>query len=203
MPENPGNTALLTALCIFPRHQYYRLDVVRIRELVHRLDLLGDVPPVRQELEVPRQGLRVAGDVDHFRRCHLADGRQEFFRGARSRRVHHDDVDLFAGGRHVGDEAGRVARIKLDVLDIVPPCVGLRVPDGGLVEFDADDPLRAPRGGDDADGPGAAVRVEERLVAREAGEVHRRIVEDLGLLRVDLVKRTRRDAERTAAESSM
>ena len=109
----------------------------------HRLDLLGDVPSVRQELEVPRQGLRVAGDVDHLRRRHFADGRQELFGGTGPRRVHHDDVDLFAGRRHLGDEAGRVARVEFDVFDLVPPRVGLRVPDGGLVEFDADDPLRA------------------------------------------------------------
>ena len=30
MPEKPGNTALLTALCVFPWHQYYRLDVARV-----------------------------------------------------------------------------------------------------------------------------------------------------------------------------
>lgn len=164
--------------------------MLRVWKHVHRLDLLGDVPPVRQEPEVPCQGLRVAGDIDDLRRRHFADGGQEFFRGARSRRVHHDDVDLLAGRRHLGDEAGRVARIEFDVFDPVPPCVGLRVPDGGLVEFDADDPLRAPGGGDDADGPGAAVRVEECLVACEPREVHRRVVQDLGLLRVDLVEGT-------------
>ena len=174
--------------------------MLRVGEHVHRLDLLGDVPSVRQEPEVSCQGLRVAGDVDHLRRRHLADGGQKLFGGTRPRRVHHDDVDFFAGRRHVSDEAGRVARVKLDILDVVPPCVGLRVPDGGLVQLDADDPLRALRGGNDADSPGAAVGIKKGFIARETREVHRRIVEDLGLLRVDLVEGTRGDAEGAAAE---
>ena len=63
--------------------------MVRVRKEVHHHEPLDGVLRA-QNLEVPGQGLGVAGDVEYDRRRHLEQSRTRFHVQARAGRVHDD-----------------------------------------------------------------------------------------------------------------
>lgn len=176
-----------------------RLHMVRVREHVDGLDLFDAVAALCEEEQVAGERFRVAGDVDDARRRERDGGGEERLVAARARRVHQEHVAALAVLRHVHHEFARVGADEADVFHVVQLGVGDGVAHGVAVDLHAEH-LPGGFGGDHADRADAAVRVDDGLPAGQPGEFHRLAVEHLGLRRVDLVKRLRRNAELQPAE---
>ena len=176
-----------------------RLDVLRPGEHVHGPDAADAVAARGQHLQIPRQGLRVAGDVDHPVGGGLQQGLEKALIAAGAGRVEEDHVRPVAVPHHVLHIFPRVPRGEPAVFDAVCPGVCDGVPHRVPVELHADD-LSGPAACCDADGADAAVGVQHRLRARQGGKVHRRLIEHLGLHGIDLVEGAGGDAEDVAAE---
>lgn len=179
--------------------QTHNFDMVRVREHVDGLDLFDAVAALCEEEQVAGERFRVAGDVDDARRRERDGGGEERLVAARARRVHQEHVAALAVLRHVHHEFARVGADEADVFHVVQLGVGDGVAHGVAVDLHAEH-LPGGSGGDHADRADAAVRVDDGLPTGQPGEFHRLAVEHLGLRRVDLVKRLRRNAELQPAE---
>lgn len=177
----------------------YRLNMLRAGEHVHGRGAQGPEPVLGQVGEVAGEGGGIAGDVHHALGRKRADGAQEVLVAAAAGRVHEEHVERLPRFGHAQQEAARVCAVELRVADAVPARVPRRILYGGRVELHADQARAAVRG-TQPDGADAAIGVQDRLRPLEAGVVQGARIEALGLLRIDLIKGLRRDAERLAAE---
>ena len=175
------------------------LDMPRMRKHVHRLHLFHPVAVFAKKAEVARQRLGVAGDIDDPLRRKGGRAFEERQIAARARRVHEQNVDPVARFCRLGHEAARVGAKEARVGGVVQLCVLLGVAHGVGVELHADHPLGL-FGGAKADCADAAIGVQHRFAAGQRGIFDRLAVEHLGLHRVDLIKRPRRDPKAAAAQ---
>jgi len=173
--------------------------MLRSREHVHCGGAGGAVTQGGEPLHVPAQGCRVTGDVHHPVRGHLRDGGDDLLAETLPGRVHRHHLGAeairFQPRRHVR----RVAGEELGVLDPVPLCVLLGVPDGLGDELRADDPLRLRRHAE-GDGPHAAVQIQYRLLSRQTGKLDGLAVQHLRLVPVHLIEGGHRQLERQSPE---
>ena len=168
-------------------------------EEVGRLGGLEGVAPLGEQLHVPGQGGRVAGDVDQAAGGHVGDGLDDRQGQALPGRVHGDDLRAQApGGQGLGGFAG-VGAEEFRVRDAVAQGVGLGVLDGGGDHLRPDGP-GGPAGQVQGDGADAAVEVQHGLPPRQPRQVQDPAVEDLCLVPVHLVKGGHRQAEGQPAQ---
>ena len=133
-----------------------RLDVVGVgKEVVHFER--GEIVPVRQGAYVPRQGRRVARDVEDDSGGDLPDPRQRAFRKARRRRVQNQRVEP-----PFRPERFHARADDPHVPGGVFPDVPAQLPERPRLPFDRDDlPDRGRQG--EREIPGARVEVEQAL----------------------------------------
>ena len=157
------------------------------------------IPLLPQQLHVPCQGGRVAGDVHQALGGHLDDGLDHLRRDALPGRVHADHVRADAPlGQGQGGLAG-VGAEELRVVHPVPGGVGPGVLHCGGDHLRPDGPLCLP-GHAQGDGADAAVQIQHRLLPGEPRKVQGPAVENLRLVPVHLVKRRHLQPEGQAAE---
>lgn len=169
-------------------------------EHIDGLDFLGFVAELLEDGEVAGEAGGVAGDVDDAVGLHVGEGLKDGLGAAGARWVDDDDIGahaLLVKARH---DFGRIANDEFCVADVVVARVLLRIEDGGLDDLDAVD-LAGFLREEQRDRAGAAVGVDDGLLALEVRELQRLVVEDFGLLRVDLEEGTRRDVEGQAADA--
>lgn len=169
-------------------------------EHIDGLDFLGLVAELLEDGKVAGEAGGVAGDVDDAVGLHVGEGLENGLGAAGARRVDDDDIGahaLLVKARH---DFGRIANDEFCVADVVVARVLLRIEDGGLDDLDAVD-LAGFLREEQRDRAGAAVGVDDGLLALEVRELQRLVVEDFGLLRVDLEEGTRRDVEGQAADA--
>ena len=159
--------------------------MTRPAEQVHPHRFLSPIPQLGEPLQVPRQGGRVAGDVDHTAGRHGADGVDDVGRQPLPRRVHAHHVRADAPLFQVGGGFAGVGADKFHVAHAVLLGVGPGVLDGRRHDLRADDLFR-PLCHHQTDGARAAVQVHHRLVARQSGELQGTVVQHLRLVSVDL-----------------
>lgn len=169
-------------------------------EHVDGLDFLGFVAELLEDGEVAGEAGGVAGDVDDAVGLHVGEGLEDGLGAASARRVDDDDIGAHALLVEARHDFGRVADDKFGVADIVVARILLRVEDGGLDDLDAVD-LAGFLREEQRDRAGATVGVDDGLLALEVRELQRLVVEDFGLLRVDLEEGARRDMEGQAADA--
>ena len=167
------------------RDQGNGLDVRGHREHVDGLDFLGFVAELLEDGEVAGEAGGVAGDVDDAVGLHVGEGLEDGLGAAGARWVDDDDIGAHALLVETRHDFGRVADDKFGVADVVVARVLLRIEDGGLDDLDAVD-LAGFLREEQRDRAGAAVGVDDGLLALEIREFQRLVVEDFGLLRVDL-----------------
>lgn len=170
------------------------------REHVDGLDFLGFVAELLEDGEVAGEAGGVAGDVDDAVGLHVGEGLEDGLGAAGARRVDDDDIGAHALLVEARHDFGRVADDKFGVADIVVARILLRIEDGGLDDLDAVD-LTGFLREEQRDRTGAAVGIDDSLLALEVREFQRLVVEDFGLLRVDLEEGARRDVEGQAADA--
>lgn len=166
-------------------NQRDRLYVRGHGEHVDGLDFLGFVAELLEDGEVAGEAGGVAGDVDDAVGVHVGEGLEDSLGAAGARRVDDDDIGahaLFVEARH---DFCRIADDELSVADVVVAGVLLCVEDGRLDDLDAVD-LAGFLREEQRDRAGAAVGVDDGLLALEVREFQRLVVKDFGLLRVDL-----------------
>ena len=169
-------------------------------EHIHRLHLPHLISPLGQGVKIPRQRLGVAGDIDHAGGCQLQEAVEELAAAARAGRIGDHHVGGLPLGGHGLHELPRVGGVEGCVRDAVAPGVVHSVCHRVAVDLHADDLLG--RGGHgQSDGAGAAVGVDDRLLARQGGEFLGLSVQNFGLDGVDLVEGAGADAEVQPAES--
>lgn len=179
--------------------KYYRLHMGGPGKHVHGHGLFRAVARLMQTADVPGQGRRVTGDIDHPGGGHIGDGVADFGGEAFAGRVHTDHVGAEPLHGQVLGRRARVAAEKIRIGDAVPGGVGLGVGDGGGNDLRTDDLARAP-GHDQRDGTDTAVEVQHQLVPGESGKRQGLFIEDLCLVPIHLVEGGDRDAEGEAAE---
>ena len=153
-----------------------------------------------EQLHVPRQSRRVAGDVDHPVRRHFRHGVDDVPAQALARRVQHDHVGPGPFRRQGFGGFSRVGAEKPGVFDAVAAGIVLRVPDGRLHQLHTNDGFCLPRKAQ-GDGAGTAVEVQNRFRAVKSGGGEGFAVEHLRLVAVDLIKGAGRDAEPQSAQN--
>ena len=173
--------------------------MLRVGEHIHGLELLHPVTALGKKREIPRQRLRIAGDVDDLFRGAAEERAQKALVAACAGRVEEHEVGPHPVARHLLHVRARVPGREPAVFDAVQARVRDRVRHRVAVELHADD-LSGMGAGCDADGTDAAVGVQHGLRPGQPGKVHRCAVELLGLDGVDLIKRAGRDAEAVRAE---
>lgn len=166
-------------------NQRDRLYVRGHREHVDGLDFLGFVAELLEDGEVAGEAGGVAGDVDDAVGLHVGEGLEDGLGAAGARRVDDDDIGAHALLVEARHDLGRIADDEFGIADIVVARVLLRVEDGGLDDLDAVD-LTGFLREEQRDRAGAAVGVDDGLLALKVREFQRLVVEDFGLLRVDL-----------------
>lgn len=181
-------------------NQCDRLDVRGHREHVDGLDFLGFVAELLEDGEVAGEAGGVAGDVDDAVGLHVGEGLEDGLGAAGARRVDDDDIGAHALLVEARHDLGRIADDEFGVADVIVARVLLRIEDGGLDDLDAVD-LAGFLREEQRDRAGAAVGVDDGLLALEVRELQRLVVEDFGLLRVDLEEGARRDVEGQAADA--
>ena len=130
--------------------------------------------------DIPGQGARVAGDVDHPPGRHAHDG--VYYRGGKAfaGRVHADHIRTHALRLQAQGGLSRIGAQKAGVSHPVAPGVFHRVLNGRAHHLGAIDQL-GPAGQDQADGPDAAVQVQYSLFPGQARQLQDAVVKDLGL----------------------
>ena len=167
------------------RDQRHGLYMRSHREHVDGLDFLGFVAELLEDGEVAGEAGWIAGDVDDAVGLHVGEGLEDGLGAAGARRVDDDDIGahtLLVEARH---DLGRIAYDEFSVADVVVARVLLRIEDGGLDDLDAVD-LAGFLREEQRDRAGAAVGIDDSLLALEVREFQCLVVEDFGLLRVDL-----------------
>ena len=171
----------------------------RTREQVHGGGPGEPIALLRQQLYIPAQGGRVAGDIDDALRPHPGYGVDDLRGQALSGRVHADHIRVQLLRRQLGGDVSGVAAEKLRILY----AVGRRILPGVFHrrrdDLRTDDLFCLVRHGQ-GDGPGAAVKIQHQLRARKAGVVHRPAVQHLRLVPIHLVKGGNRQPEGMPAE---
>ena len=170
------------------------------RKHIDGLDFLCLVAERFEDGEVTGEAGGVAGDVDDAVGVHVGEGLEDSLGAAGARRVDDDDIGahaLFVEARH---DFCRIADDEFGVADVVVARVLLGVEDGRLDDLDAVDfaGLLSERQRDCA---GAAVGIDDSLLALEVREFQGLVVEDFRLLRIDLEEGARRDVEGQAADA--
>lgn len=181
-------------------NQCDRLDVRGHREHVDGLDFLSFVAELLEDGEVAGEAGGVAGDVDDAVGLHVGEGLEDGLGAAGARRIDDDDIGAHALLVEARHDLGRIADDEFGVADVVVTRVLLRIEDGRLDDLDAVD-LAGFLREEQRDRTGAAVGVDDGLLALEVRELQRLVVEDLSLLRVDLEEGARRDVEGQAADA--
>ena len=166
-----------------------------VREHVHRLHLVQHEALLDQPGEIPGQGLGVAGDIDQPARRHGDQGLQHRLVTALAGRIHHHHIGSHALGVQLGHQLLGLAHVEFGVLYAVESCVATGIADGALHRLDAHH-LGGLASQEQGDGADAAIDVEHRLVAGQLAVFQRLGVEHIGLARVVLEERERRDLER-------
>lgn len=170
------------------------------REHVDGLDFLGFVAELLEDGEVAGETGWVAGDVDDAVGLHVGEGLEDGLGAAGARRVDDDDIGAHALLVEARHDLGRIADDEFGVADVVVTGILLGVEDGRLDDLDAVD-LAGFLREEQRDRTGAAVGIDDSLLALEVRELQRLVVEDLSLLRVDLEEGARRDVEGQAADA--
>lgn len=155
------------------------------REHVDGLDFLGFVAELLEDGEVAGETGWVAGDVDDAVGLHVGEGLEDGLGAAGARRIDDNDIGAHALLVEARHDLGRIADDKFGVADVVVTSILLGVEDGRLDDLDAVD-LAGFLRKEQRDRAGAAVGVDDGLLALEVREFQRLVVEDFGLLRVDL-----------------
>ena len=155
------------------------------REHGDGLDFLGFVAELLEDGEVAGEAGGVAGDIDDAVGLHVGEGLEDGLGAAGARRVDDDDIGAHALLVEARHDLGRVTDNEFGVADVVVARVLLRIEDGGLDDLDAVD-LAGFLREEQRDRAGAAVGVDDGLLTLEVREFQRLVVEDFGLLRVDL-----------------
>ena len=182
------------------RDQRHGLYMRSHREHVDGLDFLGFVAELLEDGEVAGEAGGVAGNVDDAVGVHVGEGLEDRLGAAGARRVDDDDIGAHALLVEARHDLGRVTDNEFGVADVVVARVLLRIEDGGLDDLDAVD-LAGFLREEQRDRAGATVGVDDGLLALEVRELQRLVVEDFGLLRVDLEEGARRDVEGQAADT--
>ena len=128
------------------------------REHVDGLDFLSFVAELLEDGEVAGEAGWIAGDVDDAVGLHVGKGLEDGLGAAGARRVDDNDIGTHALLVEARHDFGRIADDEFGVADVIVARVLLRIEDGGL----------------------------DDLLALEVRELQRLVVEDFGLLRVDL-----------------
>ena len=150
-------------------------------------------------MQIPREGLRIAGDIDNALRLYLAGALQKALGAAAPRRVHNHDIELLSALGDAQQKIARIVREEAYVLNAVPFRVRNRIPHGRLVKLHTDHLSRA-AGCRHAYGAHTAVGIEHRIVCSQIRKRERGLVEFLGHLRIHLIEGGRREAEREPQE---
>lgn len=181
-------------------NQCDRLDVRGHREHVDGLDFLSFVAELLEDGEVAGEAGWIAGDVDDAVGLHVGEGLEDGLGAAGARRIDDDDIGAHALLVEARHDFGRIADDEFGIADVVVARVLLRVEDGGLDDLDAVD-LAGFLREEQRDRTGAAVGIDDSLLALEVRELQRLVVEYLSLLRVDLEEGAWRDVEGQAADA--
>ena len=152
-------------------------------EHIHGGGPLGFVAELPEDLHVPAQRCRVAGDIDHLLRPHGCHGGDDLRGQALPGRIHRHYIRAQAVALQLGSDVRRIAAEKLRVFDVIAEGVLLGVPDGGGHDLRADDPfgcLCETQG----NGTDTAVEVQYRFIPGKAREFQRLAVQHLRLIPV-------------------
>lgn len=136
----------------------------RMREHIHRLHLDRAVPAVLEHAQVARERRRVARDVHHTLRTHVRNRVEQRLFAPLARRVHHDDVGGYALRLPLRDDPLGLARDEDGVAHAVQLRIPLRVCNRLRHNFNAVHPPRL-LGEEQADGPDATIRIDDRFLA--------------------------------------
>ncbi len=162
------------------------------REHVDGLDFLGFVAELLEDGEVAGEAGGVAGDIDDAVGLHVGEGLEDGLGAAGARRVDDDDIGAHALLVETRHDFGRVADDEFGVADIVVARILLRVEDGGLDDLDAVD-LTGFLREEQRDRAGAAVGIDDSLLALDVRELQRLVLDYLSMLSFDLKVGARRD----------
>lgn len=170
------------------------------REHVDGLDFLGPVAEGLDDGDIAGKAGGVAGDVDDAVGVHVGEGLEDGLRAAGARRVDDDDIGAHALLVEARHDFCRIADDEFGVADVVVARVLLGVEDGRLDDLDAVD-FAGLLSEKQRDCAGAAVGIDDSLLALEVREFQGLVVEDFRLLRIDLEEGARRDVEGQAADA--
>ena len=179
--------------------QSHALHVHGLGEHVDGGDFLHGIAKSGEDLRIAGKGGCVAGDVDDARGLHACRCGEDGLTAAGADGVHDDDVGAKAFLVELWHEFSGISGVEFGVFYVIEGGVFLRVFDGFLDDFDADDAtgfLREAEG----DGAGAAVGVDDGFSAVEVGIGEGFFIEELGLGFVDLEEGEGGDFEGDAAK---
>ena len=184
---------------LFVGKQYNRFHMCAAGEEVEGFGGLEGVAGGGEELQVPGQRGRVAGDVDHALRRHGPDRLDDVGADALARRVDDDDVGPGVPVRQHFRGLTGVHAEKLSVFHAVLRSVEFRILDRLRDDLHADGLFCMP-GQTERDRARAAVQVEDGLVPGQTSQLHGLFVQPLRLRVVDLIKRRGGQEELQPAE---
>ncbi len=164
----------------------------RLREHVDRGNQVSRVTSLHQDLHVPYQRCRVAGDVDNLLWTSLNCGIDKFLGQAFSRRVDKNHIRLQAFSCPLWHQFFRLADIVLGIVDLVEPGVVLGVLNCCLNHFNPADFLNV-LGCGQTDRPDPGVGINNQIVLSQTCLVNSQLVQTRRLQRINLEEGLRRD----------
>lgn len=118
---------------MFPLYFHYTFCVPRKRKTVKRHTLLHLKPALRQILQIRRQRIRSAGNINNPLRRKLNKRRQKCLAAPRAGRVHNNHISLFPSLCHFGHKLPGIRIVKFDIMDVIPFCICNRIAYGVLI----------------------------------------------------------------------
>ncbi|CDD53956.1 unknown [Ruminococcus sp. CAG:379] len=172
---------------LFVGKQYYRLNVSRSGEQIHRLNLPGVVSQLVQQCAVPGGSGRITGDHHNALGCHAAHCLQSLGITALPGRIQHDHIRMLSTLGELLCPLGCIPHMKVGVFNAILP----GIPDGifhrlgdHLYPGQVLHPIRHGQ----ADGTGATVQIQQRLAAVQLRKFPGNAIQPLRLGSVHLVK---------------
>lgn len=124
-----------------PHKEKHRLHVAGCREHVHGTGPRSLIAKAREDLHIPSQGGRVAGDIDYPLRRHPCDGGNHRRTESLSRRVYSDNVRPESLSFQLDRHLRCIAAEKLCIFNMVARRVFPGVCDGGGYNLCANNPF--------------------------------------------------------------
>ena len=172
-----------------------------MREHVDRRDLEQAIASVEELVQIALLGHRIAADIGDTARLKCAGGLKKLGRGASARRVDGENVNALVVIGSVQDVIGGIVGHKPsaagEAVELgIATCVGnARRVALHAEQHNADTSVLGILRGAQTDGAAAAVSVHENVTLLQVHAVNREPIEQLGLLRIGLIERGRRDIE--------